>query len=116
MSEKQADLLFAAREDCERLQTIVDEFLNVSRASTEASALARTSVDPEELVRATIESHRRLAEERRVRLVAEALPGLPHLDADRERVLVALDNLVVNAVRFSPESGRVIVRVRGIYP
>ncbi len=112
LTEKQADLLFAAREDCERLQTIVDEFLHVSRLHSGAVPLAKSDVDPEDLVSAVIGSHERAAAQRSVRLVAETLPGLPRLDVDRERILVALDNLVVNALRFAPEGSDVVVRAK----
>jgi NtrC-family two-component system sensor histidine kinase KinB len=112
LTEKQADLLYAAREDCERLQTIVDEFLQVSRVHSGAAPVAKSAVDAEDLVRATIAAHERAAAERSVRLVSEALPGLPRVAADRERVLVALDNLVANAIRFAPSGSAVVVRAR----
>jgi NtrC-family two-component system sensor histidine kinase KinB len=112
LTEKQKDLLFAAREDCERLQSMVEEFLHVSRVHGADAPHAPAAADPEELVKATIASHERAAAERSVRLVSEALPGLPAIRVDREAVLVALDNLVVNAVRFAPEGTEVIVRAR----
>jgi NtrC-family two-component system sensor histidine kinase KinB len=114
LTEKQADLLYAAREDCERLQTIVDEFLHVSRLHFGGAALAKDSVDAEDLVRAAVDAHARAAAARSVRLVAEVLPGLPRLDADRERLHVALDNLIVNAVRFAPQGGVVTVRAKSV--
>jgi len=113
LTEKQKDLLYAAREDCERLQTMVDEFLHVSRVHGGGSSVARRPLDPEELVGAAIASHERAAAARSVRLVAEALPGL-RLDGDRERVLVALDNLVANAIRFAPAGTDVVVRARAV--
>jgi two-component system, NtrC family, sensor histidine kinase KinB len=112
LTEKQKDLLFAAREDCERLQTMVEEFLHVSRIHAGDAPHAPEAVDPEELVKTTIASHERAAAERSVRLVSEALPGLRPIHVDRERLLVALDNLVVNAIRFAPEGTHVIVRAR----
>jgi signal transduction histidine kinase len=112
LTDKQADLLYAAREDCERLQTIVDEFLHVSRVHSGDAPLVRAHLDPEGLVRATIAAHERAAAERSVHLAPEALPGLPPIDADRERLLVALDNLVANAIRFSPTGSTVAVRAR----
>src|SRR5882672_813076 len=51
LTEKQADLLFAAREDCDRLQTIVDELLDVSRLQEGRPLLERSPVSAEGLVR-----------------------------------------------------------------
>jgi NtrC-family two-component system sensor histidine kinase KinB len=112
LTEKQKDLLFAAREDCERLQTMVEEFLHVSRVHGADAPHAPAAVDPEELVEATIASHERAAAERSVTLASEALPGLPTIHVDREAILVALDNLVVNAIRFAPRGTGVVVRAR----
>ena len=50
LTEKQADLLFAAREDCERLQAIVDDLLDLSRIQAgreelSSSAASRRGAD-----------------------------------------------------------------------
>ena len=50
LTPKQADLLFAAREDCERLQVIVDELLNLSRIESGTIELHRRRTDPAALV------------------------------------------------------------------
>ena len=112
LTEKQADLLFAARDDCERLQATVDELLDVSRMQSGTVPLERVPLAAEEVVAAVAEAHRRKADERSVRLAAETLPDVGPLRADRERLVLALGNLVSNAVRHSPEGGEVTVRAK----
>ena len=58
LTPKQADLLFAAREDCERLQLIVDELLNLSRIESGTIELRRRRADPTALVAAAADVHR----------------------------------------------------------
>ncbi|MCG3132946.1 MAG: Adaptive-response sensory-kinase SasA [Planctomycetes bacterium] len=114
LTAKQNDLLHAARDDCERLERLVEEFLQVAHVESGETPQRTAPVDPEELVRATIASHERVAAERQVALEAEVLPDLPKVSVDRERVLVAVDNLVVNAIRFAPEGSVVTVRARTV--
>jgi signal transduction histidine kinase len=52
LTPKQADLLFAAREDCDRLQTIVDELLDASRLQEGRPAPRKKAIAAEELVQA----------------------------------------------------------------
>ncbi|WP_275902343.1 histidine kinase dimerization/phospho-acceptor domain-containing protein, partial [Myxococcus vastator] len=68
VTEKQADLLFAAREDCERLQGIVDDLLDLSRIQAGQLQLELRRVPAEVLVDAAMEAQRAAAEERGVRL------------------------------------------------
>ena len=58
LTPKQADLLFAAREDCERLQVIVDELLDLSRIQSGTIELHRRRTDPARSVDMAIEPHR----------------------------------------------------------
>jgi two-component system, NtrC family, sensor histidine kinase KinB len=102
LNDKQADLAFAAREDCDRLQSIVDELLDLSRIQADRMELRLAAVDPEELIDA---SHR----DARVRI--ELLPGMPAIRADRERLVLVLDNLIANAIRYGG-TGEVVVRAR----
>jgi signal transduction histidine kinase len=112
LTEKQADLLFAAREDCERLQSIVDELLDLSRIQSGRIELRTTELDPETIVRTAVDAQRGAAAKRKVDLRSEALPGIDHVVADPDRIQLVLANLLTNAIRHSPEGAAVVVRVK----
>ncbi|HEY3449249.1 MAG TPA: ATP-binding protein [Myxococcales bacterium] len=112
VTEKQADLLFAAREDCERLQAIVNDLLDVSRIHEGKISLALSELDGEELARQAVAEHAAAASERGIRLGCEVLPGLAPVLADAARVRLVLDNLLGNALRYTPAGGKVTVRAR----
>lgn len=104
LNAKQADLLGAAREDTERLQTIVDELLDLSRIQAGRLVLDLADADAEEMIRAAVEPYPNAR--------AEVLPGLPKVKADRERIAIVLANLLSNAARHSPEGA--VVRARAL--
>jgi signal transduction histidine kinase len=110
LTPKQGDLVFAAREDCDRLQSIVDELLDMSRIQADRIELRLTTHDPEDLVHEAIETQRSAAEARAVELRSELLPDTPQVIADRERILLVLANLLGNAIRYGPAGGTVTVR------
>jgi PAS domain S-box-containing protein len=112
LTEKQADLLHAAREECERLQTMVDELLDLARIQSGRIELRRARIAPAALIDAALDAHRGPAVERRIHLAGEVLPGLPGVLADRERLQVVLSNLLVNAIRHTPEGGQIVLRAR----
>jgi signal transduction histidine kinase len=111
VTEKQEDLLYAAREDCERLQGIVDDLLDLSRIQAGQLALNLQRVPAEELVERALAAHRVAAEDRGVRLSKEVVPEVEVVEADAERLQLVLSNLVGNAVRHTPSEGEVAVRV-----
>ncbi|HEX3765859.1 MAG TPA: ATP-binding protein [Kofleriaceae bacterium] len=110
LTRKQADLVFAAREDCDRLQSIVDELLDLSRIQADRIELRTAEIDPELLIGAALDAHAGEAEARHVKLVTELLPGMPAIVADRERIQLVLDNLLSNAIKYGLEGGTVTVR------
>jgi signal transduction histidine kinase len=109
LSDKQSELLHGAREDCERIRGLVDEILDVARLQSGRARLERGPVDAAIVVADVIAAHAAAAERGRVELVAECLPGCPTVLADRERIGLTLANLVANAIRHTPEGGRVTV-------
>jgi len=110
LSDKQADLLYAAREECERLQAIVDELLDLARIQSGRIELHCAPLQPSALIDAVIDAHRGLAEEQHVLVEREDLPGLRSVLADRERIQLVLSNLFTNAVRHTPAGGRIALR------
>ena len=114
LAEKQADLVHAAREECDRLQTIVDELLDVSRIQTGRVELRLAPADPEPLVQVALEAHRAPAERHGVALRSEVLPGIGTVKVDAERIQLVFANLLGNAIRLSPEGGQVVVRAQPV--
>ncbi|WNG53661.1 HAMP domain-containing protein [Archangium gephyra] len=112
ITEKQADLLYAAREDCERLQGIVDDLLDLSRLQSGRVELEVRPVSTEAVLEAALAPHRVAADERGVRLSLEQEPGLERVEADPERLQLVLSNLVANAVRHTSRGGEVVARAR----
>ncbi|HMG23939.1 MAG TPA: ATP-binding protein [Kofleriaceae bacterium] len=110
LTRKQADLAFAAREDCDRLQSIVDELLDLSRIQADRIELRTAALDPEQLLRSALDAHRTEAEARHIQLRSEVLPDMPAIEADRERLQLVLDNLLSNAIRYGPEGDTIVVR------
>lgn len=107
LTEKQADLLHAAREDCERLQSIVDELLDLSRIQAGRVELRKVRLDVESLARDAVEAHRSAAAQRGIELRSEVLPGSGTVEVDPERAQLVLANLLTNAIRHSP-AGQVV--------
>ena len=112
LTPKQADLVFAAREDCDRLQSIVDELLDLSRIQADRIELRIADYDPEQLVHEVIVQQDGVAAAREVRLRSEVLPGTPRVAVDHDRIQLVLANLIGNAVRYGPAGGTVTVRTR----
>jgi signal transduction histidine kinase len=110
LTRKQADLLFAARDDCERLQTIVDDLLNLSRIESGGIDLQRRRVEPQTLVDVAIDVHAAAAKSKGVTLRAEVLPGLPEVFADSDRLQLVFTNLLGNALRYTTEGKEIVVR------
>jgi signal transduction histidine kinase len=109
LAPRQADLLFVAREDCERLQTIVDELLDLSRIQAGRIDIAPRRVEAEHLVHEALDAHAAAARAAHLTLRGEILPGLGALRADPDRLRLVFDNLISNAIRHTPE-GEVVVR------
>jgi len=98
------------------MQAIIEDLLEAARLEGGHPALRRAPVDAAALVRRVAELHAAQADAAGVTLAARAAPGLPALDADAERLLRALGNLVSNAVKFTPAGGRVDVEARAEAP
>jgi signal transduction histidine kinase/HAMP domain-containing protein len=110
LTEKQADLVYAAREDCERLQGIVDDLLDLSRIQAGKVEVSPAPISSKALVEAAVAVREDAAREAHVALVADVdEPVLPVL-AYVERVALVFENLIANAVRHSPKDGVITVR------
>ena len=97
-------------EEADRLASLVDRLLTLSRAETGQARLSIEDVDLRELADEVAGHLGVLAEEKRQTIAVERF-GAPHAAADRMVLRQALINLVDNAIKFSPVGGRIRIRV-----
>ena len=91
------------------LDAFVGDLLDVARLEQGRQPLQRTREDLVELGRAVLENQQIVADEKQIRLDLAAPRGACPADVDRHLILRLLDNLVANAVRYSPERTRIVV-------
>ncbi len=108
--------LHRAREALDRqlrqLTRLVDDLLDVGRIATGKVRLERRPLDYGDVVRSTVESIAPLAQARRHRL-SLSLPETPiPMLGDATRLAQSLQNLLSNAVRYTPDGGEIRVEVR----
>lgn len=112
LKERELDLCHAAREDCERLQNLVDDILNLVRIQSGKLELRRVMVRINPLIEQVIEPHRLPAEEHGLRLAYRLLPFDEEVFADPERLELVFANLITNAIRHTPSGGSIEIRAR----
>lgn len=94
-----------------RLLRLVDDLLFVARLQSGRLDLTPSRLDLNEVARQAAEEARGRADAKDLELVVEANGPVP-VDADRGRVFQLLDNLISNAVKFTPDGGTIEIKVR----
>jgi PAS domain S-box-containing protein len=103
-------LLDVVASEADRLARIVNDILWASRLDSGQMGVSIESCDAAKLANQVVNAVRAHAPDR-IELVVDAPGGLPAVAADPDKLRQVLTNLVDNAVKYSPDGGRVLVEV-----
>jgi signal transduction histidine kinase len=109
LTPKQDELLQTARNDTERLLRILNDLLDLARLDAGGDGLRKERIAPAELVRAVLEESADKASSRGLRMNCRIEPGLPRVAVDRQRISHVFNNLIANAIRYSPVGGEILL-------
>ncbi|AMV72098.1 ATP-binding protein [Desulfuromonas carbonis] len=96
----------------ERLSGIVRDMVDVSMLDSQRLRLKRRPTDVNELVRQTVAELEFFIGQRHQHLVLELEEGLPLASCDGPRIFQVITNLVVNAIKFTPDDGTITIQTR----
>jgi signal transduction histidine kinase len=110
LTEEQQQFLQIVDSNAERLIGLVNELLDISRIESGRIQLTLQPLDLREVVQAVCTDLRTASRSKRITTVVQ-LPLEPiHVQADRDRLIQVLTNLLSNAYKYSPESTTVTVQ------
>lgn len=112
MTERQEGAVRQIRGSADGLLTLINDHLQMAQDDAGRLELRLGDVALEELVPTVAASLAWMLETKHVKLETEVEPELPSLRSDRGKLTQVLVNLMTNAVKYTPDGGRVQVLVR----
>lgn len=116
MASAKPDLLEKTRQMMERqiqhMVHLVDDLLDVARISTGKVELRRQRMDLKDVVATAVETSASLVDAGGHKLTVEVPPVPLPMDADPTRLAQVVSNLLNNAAKYTPEGGRIALKVR----
>jgi PAS domain S-box-containing protein len=111
INETQREYLGIARESCHRLRVCINDLMDATRLETGKLTLEMKRGSLATLVQKLITLLGPVAARKQINLRHEVRADLPDFPFDENRLMQVLVNLTNNALKFTPENGRVTITV-----
>ncbi len=99
-------------EEARHLQHLIDDLRTLSLVDAGELSLERQPTLPLELLERVAATHAGIAAEKGISVQVQADAALPAIDVDPDRMVQVLNNLMSNALRFTPEGGVITLGAR----
>ncbi len=112
LSEKQTRYVGMARDSAAKLNSIVDDLLDVAKVERGKLSMRMGALDLAELARHAVENFRPAGEQKGISVGVRSHDEV-RIVGDADRLTQVVNNLLSNAIKFTPDGGRVEVEVFG---
>lgn len=114
LAAKARRLIGIAREECDRLIRLINDILDMRKIEAGKLTMTRKYEYLAEVISATVDGIKPMATEAGVKIELEKVDGQITIYCDRDRMVQVVNNLIGNAVKFSPTGETVTVRGRRV--
>lgn len=96
----------------DRLGQVINEIISVSRIAAGTLDLALGPVRLADIVKTIVADQQEIIQSRGMNVLIEDFSRLPLIQADGTQLKSAIENVVVNAIKYTPDNGRVTISGR----
>jgi signal transduction histidine kinase/HAMP domain-containing protein len=108
----QADVLHGAEEEAEQLNDLMSDLIEVSEIDTGRRELRMDKFRPIDILRDASSRARDDVRAKNIDVQIDAFADLSYVNGDRRALRSILDNLMSNAVRYTPENGTILLEAK----
>ncbi len=112
INDDQKQLIESIKEDSQRLLKITGELLDLSQLETGKIQLQIEKTSPYKIVYQAVEAVKMQSENKNIEISVDAEEDLPEIIADSEKTAWVLINFLTNAIAYSSEQSKIIIRVK----
>lgn len=110
ITEEQKDFIEKTYKSNERMITLINDLLDVTRIEEGRYLYKPVLADVEPIVQFVTNSYQEEIKKKKIRFeFKKPEEGLPKIKLDVEKIRLAIDNLIENAIRYTPAYGKVMV-------
>lgn len=95
--------------NCNRMNRMLVELLDISAIESGKIALHKEPIKIQEILNDAVELYTDMAEQKGIVITYEKSNGLPFINADKIRMSEVFDNLISNAIKYTPEKGFITI-------
>jgi PAS domain S-box-containing protein len=110
ITKEQRDFIQKTYQSNERMISLINDLLNVTRIEEGRYLYKLTLVSFEEIVQSILDSYKDVVAKRKVKVeFKKSKRPLPKIMVDLEKMKLAIQNLLDNALRYTPPDGKIII-------
>jgi two-component system phosphate regulon sensor histidine kinase PhoR len=112
INETQEHFLSIAQRNLKRLGHLINDLLDLTKLESGKMQLKRQNVSVDKIVDEVFEAFASWAQAKTIEIKKEIDQNLPEVYADAERLIQVFNNLLGNAIKFTPKEGRIAIAAK----
>jgi signal transduction histidine kinase len=109
VNENQKKFLSMAERNINRLTNILNDLLDLSRIESGKIELKFEDIQSKDVIELAVSSLRPHAEAKSIQIDVQIPESLPAIYGDQEKIEQILTNLIGNAIKFTPDGGKILI-------
>ncbi|MCL4368804.1 MAG: GAF domain-containing protein [Actinobacteria bacterium] len=95
------------RREMTRLGGLIEQLLSISQLDAHQMEMKTEATDINSLIQVLVADRERMIKLKKLKLIVDARPDIPRVQADPQRIMQVLANLLTNASNYTPEGGEI---------